>query len=139
VLTKLFLLLLITSSLRAEIAEKGNCSVSWELFRSPAEFDLFYSTLKTSAQSKNKISLAELSNFPLNTMIGHKMVQIKTKQEFLQKFDKFYSPSITEAILKQDPKTVFCNSQGMMIGNGHVWVSRRGNKTGIITINRSAK
>lgn len=81
--------------------------------------------------------LADLVNYPLH--VNHPKAPgqiVKDRAAFIRGYAQIFSPAAVSAILAFDPRDVSCNYQGVMLGNGIVWVAQttKGHQ-GIITLN----
>jgi hypothetical protein len=96
----------------------------------------FMAELQRQVKAGDKKALAELANYPLrvNGKKGIPLI-VKDRAAFLKEYDRVYSPSVIAAILKEDPRNLFANSQGVMLGSGIVWADNGGNHLGVTAIN----
>ncbi|GGY26047.1 hypothetical protein [Paludibacterium paludis] len=91
----------------------------------------FIARLKTAAEARDARALIGLTHFPVRVSgrpMGRSQAMRSAKHVFT---DKVY-----RAILGQDPAQLFCNYQGVMIGNGQIWFSAFNGRPAIIAINR---
>jgi hypothetical protein len=143
----LLLLLAVTSgaadnSMVIAPATKGHsgCNLSVAGFKSRDQFLHFFAALQAASKSSDKVKLADLAIYPLSLNFGEKRYgqvnrKIRDKKDFINQFQSFFSKKVYDAIEFQKAAGLFCNSQGVMLGNGAVWIAPRGNAVGIITIN----
>lgn len=107
-------------------------------FKDRSEATAFLDKLKTA---NTPDELAALVTYPLRVNSGNfkkslKRLIILNEVTFREKFDDIFTPKILEALHKQDPNGIFCNSQGMAVGNGLVWVGTKKGRVGIYTVNQ---
>lgn len=99
----------------------------------------FMTELQRLLKAGDKKGLSELVSYPLrvNSAKAKKgTVTIKDRAAFLREFDGIYSPAVIEEALKHDPRYIFCNYQGVMLGNGIVWATNeKGGRLGVFVIN----
>lgn len=97
----------------------------------------FYTELQRLLKAGDKEGLADLANYPLrvNGSKGKALI-VKDKAAFLKSFGQIYSPAVVAAVLAVDPRNLFCNYQGVMLGDGILWADRtaKGHQ-GIISVN----
>jgi hypothetical protein len=97
----------------------------------------FMTQLQRRVSAGDKTGLADLTNYPLRVNFKNRdPLIVKDRAAFLRDFDHLYSPSVAAAILKEDPRDVSCNYQGIMLGRGVLWADNRdGGHYGVIAIN----
>jgi hypothetical protein len=95
--------------------------------------------LQTAVNEGDKTKGASTISYPLMVIHGSRKASIKTKAEFLSKYDTIFDQNIRRAIAQQSAKCLFGNYQGNMIGNGEVWFSEQQHGAmKIITVNPTA-
>jgi hypothetical protein len=118
----------------------SGCNLAVAGFKTKNQFLVFFQQLQAAVKSNNKDKLSGLVIYPLSLNFGTKQYgqmkrKVKDKKDFMSQFQSFYSKRVQAAILGQKVTNLFCNSQGVMLGRGQVWIAPRGNAVGIITIN----
>lgn len=93
------------------------------------------SQLQQAVASNNRPAVVRLVRFPLDVNGGRTEV-IRSAGVLLKCYDQVFTPSVTKAILRQDPKGVFCTAEGATSTDGVVWVSTRDGRTAIDVVNR---
>lgn len=83
----------------------------------------------------NKNILSQMIDYPINPTIDDVKVQISSADEFLENFDHIFNQNVVDAIKNQSYDGLFVNYQGVMIGNGEVWLSIVNDEIKIIAIN----
>ena len=97
----------------------------------------FVSTLKKAIAAKDIQNISKTIIFPLRVNTHNsKSYQVKNEREFNNLFSKIFTPAVINAIQIQNPNDLFCRDQGVMIGQGEVWINEINGKVGIFTINR---
>lgn len=76
----------------------------------------FLASLQQAVKTGDKQAISQMVRYPLTTN-----AKIKNSADFVKNYDQIFTSDVTKAILAQDPKTLFSNSQGVMIGSGQVW------------------
>jgi hypothetical protein len=79
---------------------------------------IFIKKLRFWSESNNRDSIAANIQFPL---LNDKT--ISSAGIFLQQYDQVFNEPVKSALKNQDLKSIFRNSQGVMIGNGEIWIS----------------
>jgi hypothetical protein len=92
----------------------------------------FMKKIKLSIKNSDKEWVADNIRYPLNTTLnGKEKITIKNKQQLIDNFEQIFYPAYKEEINKHCVCNMFYNSQGIMLGNGDIWI----NGTEIIAIN----
>ncbi len=95
----------------------------------------FLATLQKAVKTNNKNSIDAMVSYPLRINGSH--LNITTAKDFRQHYKQIFTQHIRQAILQQNPYTLFANSQGVMIAGGQVWftkISNHGDSHVLITV-----
>ncbi len=65
--------------------------------------------------------MAAMVSYPLHATQNGKRIQIRTRQQLLQKYSQLFNPAVVCAIMSAKASDVWGNYQGFMIGNGVIW------------------
>ncbi|MCZ8179861.1 MAG: hypothetical protein O9309_12635 [Rhizobium sp.] len=84
--------------------------------------ELFYAFKVAVEEGKSDI-VVSLVNYPLTVTIDGEDATYESEQELLDNYDSVFTEGIVEAISGQEYGNLFVNSEGVMIGNGEVWIS----------------
>lgn len=88
-----------------------------------ATYRTVFDDLQAAVAAEDAAAVANLVRFPIGVSIdGHDRV-IKNAQEFVKNYQRFMTPEIVEAIKATSYTAVMVNAQGVMLGNGEVWIS----------------
>lgn len=93
------------------------------------------SQLQQAVATNNRPAVVRLVRFPLDVN-GGRSESINSAGALLKRYDQVFTPSVTKAILKKDPRGVFCTAEGATSTDGVVWVSTRDGRTAIDVVNR---
>jgi hypothetical protein len=115
-------------------ATSSGCDLAVAGFSSKEPFLKFFDQLLKSAAINDKIQLSDLILYPLQ-INAKKKYQIHTQVEFQKKFQDVFTLKIQNVVKKQKLDQLFCRDQGVMFGDGELWVGTDGKKIGIKTIN----
>lgn len=102
----------------------------------PAVFEHNFSLLQKYVKEGKKSETANLMVYPLRVNAKGKFIEIKTKKDFIAKYDKILTAKVKKALLAQKLDKVFVNSKGVMIGNGDLWMGQFGEQVGVFAINQ---
>lgn len=103
----------------------------------PDKFKKMFDTVKKLTKEDHRVELSEYIIYPLRVNKEKDELLIKSKKEFIYKYDDIFTDNVKQALIDQDLKDVFINYQGVMVGNGEVRFgsNQKGDKYGIIAIN----
>ncbi|HBP02154.1 MAG TPA: hypothetical protein DD677_02995 [Stenotrophomonas sp.] len=85
-----------------------------------AEYEKVFNAFKTAVVGGDRAAVVEEVRFPLNIANGRK---ITGPGEFQRNYEKIITPAVVKAVSEQDFGKVFVNQQGVMIGDGQVWLN----------------
>lgn len=85
-----------------------------------AQYEKVFNAFKTAVVSGDRAAVVEEVRFPLNIAGGKK---ITGPGEFQRNYEKIITPAVVKAVSGQDFGKVFVNQQGVMIGDGQVWLN----------------
>jgi uncharacterized lipoprotein NlpE involved in copper resistance len=71
----------------------------------------------------NKEQLAEQTIYPITVKINGKATEIQDKVDFINKYDEILYPEYKKVIINAFTKYLFTNYQGVMLGNGEMWIN----------------
>ena len=117
-----------------ETENSSGCDLEVAGFNEKESFLKFFPLLKEAVKTKDpkKISPFMLYPFKVN---GKTTIKIKDAQEFEAKFKTLFTEKIIAVISNQTIEDLFCQYQGVMFGDGEVWVQKINGKVGISAIN----
>lgn len=97
---------------------------------SDAAVEEFVSDVKKSVLMGDKIWLANNLFYPLKVRISEKLIlNLKNKNQFLSHYDKIFTVDFKSALSKTFSHNLFNNYQGVMIGDGEIWINNALNAT----------
>jgi hypothetical protein len=79
--------------------------------------------LQQAVSQHNAPAVAALVHYPIKVNPGKHPITIKNPKAFIKDYDRIITPDIAAAIYKQKYDALFVNSQGVMIGDGEVWIT----------------
>ncbi|MEG0184389.1 MAG: hypothetical protein RR704_13165 [Stenotrophomonas sp.] len=85
-----------------------------------AQYEKVFNAFKTAVIGGDRAAVVEQVRFPLNIAGGKK---ITGPGEFQRNYEKIITPAVLKAVSAQDFGKVFVNQQGVMIGDGQVWLN----------------
>lgn len=85
-----------------------------------AQYEKVFNAFKAAVVGGDRAAVVEEVRFPLNIANGKK---ITGPGEFQRNYEKIITPAVVKAVSGQDFGKVFVNQQGVMIGDGQVWLN----------------
>jgi len=85
-----------------------------------AQYEKVFNAFRTAVVGGDRAAVVEEVRFPLNIGGGK---TIAGPGEFQRSYEKIITPAVVKAVSAQDFGKVFVNQQGVMIGDGQVWLS----------------
>ncbi|WP_295554879.1 hypothetical protein [uncultured Stenotrophomonas sp.] len=85
-----------------------------------AQYEKVFNAFKTAVVGGDRAAVVEEVRFPLNISGGKK---ITGPGEFQRNYEKIITPAVAKAVSEQGFGKVFVNQQGVMIGEGQVWLN----------------
>lgn len=101
----------------------------------PAAFTAYFAKLQKAVKDNKPAEVAELISYPMNLNKDNKTYKIYSKDEFIKKYDSIFTAHVREALLAQKVDKLFVNYQGVMVGDGDLWIGNTNNKLGVIAVN----
>lgn len=136
---QLLSLFLISLSLHAGNDSTGICSLEAANFKSQSEVTDFLGKLQNKAKLRDAKGFSELINFPVRVNHNGTLKKLHSANEFNSIANEVITSNVMDIILNQKADEIFCNYQGIMLGDGEIWFGKIKGKTGIITINNMKK
>jgi hypothetical protein len=82
----------------------------------------FYYALKRAIAGGDRKTVAGMVHYPFVTFQNKKRLRLKRPADFVAKYSQVVTACVRQAILNQRLSRFFCRDQGVMFGNGEVWV-----------------
>lgn len=80
-------------------------------------------SLKRAVAAEDAAAVAAMVHYPLQARIGGTRIEVKDAAQFQAQYAQLMVPEITRAIAGQDYDAALVNQQGIMLGDGQVWIS----------------
>ncbi len=88
-----------------------------------AVYQAAFEALQAGVKAKDAASVAALVRYPISISIGGKTKVIANAKDFVANYDAIFTPAIAAAVTNQRYADLFVNAQGIMFGNGEVWIN----------------
>jgi hypothetical protein len=129
ILTRLATMILISSSLVSTVHGAAQNTLT-DLDKSidlsvgsHVKVERLLTDLQASVAKHNTAAVAALVHYPIKVNPGKHPITIKTPKAFIKDYDSIITHDISDVILKQKYEALFVNSQGVMLGDGEVWIT----------------
>lgn len=88
-----------------------------------APYRTLFDSLKTAVAAGDAAAVAKLVDYPITVTIGGRKTKIADPRAFVANYAAIVTPAIAAAVNAQSYGDLFVNSQGIMIGDGEVWIN----------------
>ena len=102
------------------------------------DFVSLYYKLKGAMARDDRAAVASLVKYPLTIGRGRARRQIRNASGFVTNYDAIVNGCIKATVQRQKMGQLFCRDQGVMFGDGAVWVSNGPTDLQVITLNQDA-
>jgi hypothetical protein len=82
----------------------------------------FVGRLQAAVSTNDSLVVVETFVLPLFVTDSLSDLHVRTRRDALRYFSRIITPAVRHAILAQQLDGLFANWQGVMIGNGQVWI-----------------
>lgn len=89
----------------------------------PDDVKSFLESLKKSVKAGEKGYLCNVARYPLRYFENKKRKSVNGPVQFLKKYKLIFTDNVKHAIESQQYQDLFVDSEGIMLGNGEVWIS----------------
>jgi hypothetical protein len=110
------------SAALAQSVEETNSRLD-TVFGEHESFGEVFDILFAAVESADAATVASLAKYPLRVATNGEEYEIDTEQTFVDNYDTIITPAIRDVIVSQDFALLFVNQDGVMYGDGDVWVS----------------
>lgn len=130
-----FLVILASSSFPQAAVLGENCDLAVLGGTETKSFLAFDRELRSSLSKQDAAVMALLVKYPLRINDDRGSYYLDDSGSLQSRFQEIFPPAVRDAVLKQGPETVACNSGGIMYGDGVVWVNPKDHRYAIETVN----
>jgi len=101
----------------------------------PVAFEAFFGQLQKAVKRGDKNEVAKNVKYPLRVNKEGASRFVHNEKQFLTEYDLIMTGKVRQALLQQKVTNTFVNDQGVMVGDGELWLGQFGNEFGIFAIN----
>ena len=102
-----------------------------------AAVEKFFHNLQEAVARSDRVGVASVVSYPITVMIAGRKVKLRNRADFLRRYNLAINQRVKHAIADQRAEDLFVNYQGVMIGDGEIWLNQlyRSKLIKIIAIN----
>ncbi len=90
----------------------------------PAIVKAFVLSLQSVVKNNDAAAFAKMISYPMKVHAENGPgLTVKTAKQAQEKYAEIVNAKVKQAILSQNPDDLFANYQGLMIGDGEVWLT----------------
>lgn len=87
------------------------------------QYERVFTQLQQGVASGDHAAVSKLMRYPLRVDVAGGKREVADAAAFQREYDRIVTAPVARAIAAQSFATVFVNQQGVMIGNGQVWLN----------------
>lgn len=87
------------------------------------QYQALFTSLQKGVATHDAAAVAALISYPITIKINGHAVIFRTPRQFIASYDQVFTPAITKAVTDQKYADLFVNAQGIMLGNGQIWLN----------------
>jgi hypothetical protein len=80
---------------------------------------------QSAVAAHDAATLAALVRYPIKVSIDGHRTTIRSEADFIARYDSIITPEIAEAVTSENYDDLFVNYQGVMFGEGQMWIGGR--------------
>ncbi|WP_454849448.1 hypothetical protein [Rhizobium binxianense] len=94
-----------------------------ELLGDHTKYKTVIDALQKAVSAHDVAGVAALVSYPIGVKVRGKETVVKSAKAFAEHYDGIMTSAITKAVVNQKYDDLFVNDQGVMFGDGQVWVN----------------
>ena len=104
-------------------AEGGARERITKLLGDAAPYESVFNELQRGVAAGDRAAVAGLMRYPVRVTIAGKNQKVADAAAFQRDYDRIVTPALAKLIAEQKFDTLFVNWQGVMLGQGEVWIN----------------
>lgn len=101
----------------------------------PAHVTQFLTRLQHAVATGDHSAVAALVRYPLTVSSNGRSTTYRNAADLTANYARVFTPEVAAAVTAARPDNLFVRDQGVMIGNGEIWMNEVGGSMKIITVN----
>jgi hypothetical protein len=114
--------LMLASPAAAQTVEDVNDTID-NLLGDHSKFEEAFVAVQAAVADHDPESFAAWVAYPIGVNIGGEDVVVETPEALVELYDQFMTGEMTAAVVEQRYEDVVVNYQGLMFGDGQVWIN----------------
>jgi hypothetical protein len=106
----------------AQSAADVNATIE-ALFGESAPFERAFDAIQRAVAAHDAAGLAEWVAYPFRVSYDDEELIVETPSQFVADYDDIVTEDIADAVAAQDYASLFVNTDGVMFGNGEMWMT----------------
>ena len=86
-------------------------------------FEEAFAALQTAVTDEDYEAVAALVSYPITVRSTEEELAVETPEAFAEHYDAIMTEEIIDAVVRQSYETLFVNGEGIMFGDGQIWMS----------------
>jgi len=86
----------------------------------------FLADLQQAVASDKRADVAKMVAYPIKIRVNEKATTLRDQNNLVKYYDTAFNANVKQALAKQEFSNLFCNWQGMMVGDGQIWINTDG-------------
>jgi hypothetical protein len=104
----------------------------------PSHVTQFVARLKRAVAADDRAAVAAMVSYPLTVNApGGRSMTYRNAAALSASYARVFTPEVKAAVAAAKADDLFSRDQGLMIGNGEIWMNERGGAMKIITVNHT--
>lgn len=114
------------SHLQEKVPDKATNRYEVPGINDAAAFEKTLITIQSLVEKGDKQQVAQYVLYPINVYVAGQKTNINNETEFIKYYDEIFNEKVKQALITQDVTKTFVNYQGVMVGNGEIWMTATG-------------
>ncbi|WP_421759100.1 hypothetical protein [Devosia sp.] len=89
----------------------------------PAKYGEAFEAIQAAVGAGEAAVVADWVSYPITVREGGDEVTIEGPEDFIAQYDQIITDAISQAVVSQKYEDLFVNADGVMFGNGEVWLN----------------
>lgn len=110
----------------SSVAAQGDAEINDQietLLGDADAFEVAFEVLQQAIAGHDAETVASLVDYPLDVVIDGRRIAIEGEAEFVARYDEIVTEPVETAVTDQAYADLFVNGDGVMFGDGEVWMS----------------
>ncbi len=114
--------LMLASPVAAQTVEDVNSTID-NLLGDHTKFEAAFHAVQSAVADNDAEAFAAWVAYPIGVNIEGEDIVLETPEALVEQYDSFMTEEITAAVTEQRYEEVLVNYQGIMFGDGQVWIN----------------